>query len=537
MGSEMCIRDSRRAEAARIAAADAAGAAARAHLAIGASAAACAPSVLALYRPLDAAADGAQAAGSEAERMRSANRTDAARRLASLPASLLAVSPAGSGACRTASGTVGAHCWTVCMDASHLPCDVTDAVCYDTVSQRDVDGFKMCPSSPMATSCKLRCHQPPPPPSPSPSPSLGPSGDGGSGAQPAPFCVGPGVSMYMEGFASSLLGARGARSAGGRAQCVTLFVNGWVLDSRAKFGLGCVCCALLGIAVEALAVLRTRLGEAADPRAPDDGGQLLLPARARARRAAVLACHALQLTVAYLLMLGAMVYNVELFASIVLGLTVGHALFSEARRFESVDPCCAQPSGARGAGDGGANGGDGSAAGRLRVWASCCFPLGALPMSGPLASPETDMAVALRRTLIPAGHADSGAPAGAPASSALGPGTASSASDGPSASAPAVLALNVRGMVCTACSKRVGGALDAALASAGHGAAVRVLVDLEAERAELHGDKSAVAALRTADLVAAVCAHGYECSLATHGYECSLATHGAERAGGGGGGL
>ena len=52
--------------------------------------------------------------------------------------------------------------------------------------------------------------------------------------------------------------------------------------------------------------------------------------------------HGLQLLLAYLLMLAAMTYNMELFLSVIVGLTVGYATFNVNLPPPAVtEPCCA----------------------------------------------------------------------------------------------------------------------------------------------------------------------------------------------------
>jgi hypothetical protein len=154
-----------------------------------------------------------------------------------------------------------------------------------------------------------------------------------------PFCVGPGVSMYMQGFAATTRYPGAAGAAAPRAACVTLFFRSWVLDTPCKFAAGCLGLVGLGLLVELVAQVRARF--------------VKQPSRSKlARHAVALACHALQLFIGYLLMLAAMIYNAELFASVICGLVLGHALgrvygvgahTADADKSESVDACCAKP--------------------------------------------------------------------------------------------------------------------------------------------------------------------------------------------------
>jgi hypothetical protein len=54
-----------------------------------------------------------------------------------------------------------------------------------------------------------------------------------------------------------------------------------------------------------------------------------------------LCLHGMQVTLAYLLMLAAMTYSIELFVMTVMGLTTGHAFFNRKETPRpSADPCC-----------------------------------------------------------------------------------------------------------------------------------------------------------------------------------------------------
>jgi len=137
------------------------------------------------------------------------------------------------------------------------------------------------------------------------------------------FCRTPGTDMYMEGFQVT-----------GNAQnsCVILFFKIWTLDSRLKFGVGCVGVIILGIFVEFLLYVRRRL----------QGRGFCRWLRNPWRKAGIILLFTLNLVSGYLAMLVAMTYSVELFLCMVVGLVGGHAMFnSSAAVGESVDPCCA----------------------------------------------------------------------------------------------------------------------------------------------------------------------------------------------------
>merc|ERR1711934_1351635 len=138
------------------------------------------------------------------------------------------------------------------------------------------------------------------------------------------FCLpGSGTDMCMQGFTTS-----------GKAKdaCVILLFNSWVLNSREKFGIGCVGVIFLGIAIEAMLCLRRLL----------QSRRIVPRLRGLSRRAAIIFLFALNIASGYLAMLVAMTYSVELFICMVVGLVAGHAFFnSKAPVGESVDPCCA----------------------------------------------------------------------------------------------------------------------------------------------------------------------------------------------------
>eukprot|EP00092_Neocalanus_flemingeri_P002133 GFUD01002273.1.p1 GENE.GFUD01002273.1~~GFUD01002273.1.p1 ORF type:complete len:546 (-),score=175.52 GFUD01002273.1:534-2171(-) len=137
------------------------------------------------------------------------------------------------------------------------------------------------------------------------------------------FCNGYGTDMYMQGFTAS---------GNGKDACVILLFKSWVLDTRTKFGLGCVGVILLGVAVEGMLCLRRQL----------QGRRILLRISGVTRRVSIVLLFGLNIASGYLAMLVAMTYSVELFICMVIGLVVGHAIFNtEAAVGESVDPCCA----------------------------------------------------------------------------------------------------------------------------------------------------------------------------------------------------
>eukprot|EP00092_Neocalanus_flemingeri_P083625 GFUD01104975.1.p1 GENE.GFUD01104975.1~~GFUD01104975.1.p1 ORF type:complete len:361 (-),score=100.61 GFUD01104975.1:131-1192(-) len=205
-----------------------------------------------------------------------------------------------------------AFCW---MDCLELPttCPHTSVQCINTDEKpccTDPDNTENCEN--MDQSCHWECT------------ALPINGSTGSnGTTEDKFCNGYGTDMYMQGFTAS---------GNGKDACVILLFKSWVLDTRTKFGLGCVGVILLGVAVEGLLCLRRQL----------QSRRILLRISGVARRVSIVLLFGLNIASGYLAMLVAMTYSVELFICMVIGLVVGHAIFNtEAAVGESVDPCCA----------------------------------------------------------------------------------------------------------------------------------------------------------------------------------------------------
>lgn len=130
------------------------------------------------------------------------------------------------------------------------------------------------------------------------------------------FCTGEGMTMFMSGFASSLRHRwwRGSSATALRHKtpmCLNLLVDSWTLSSEAKFVWACVGVFWLGVTVEALAAVR---------RYRNRPGRRLESAMG----------YGLQLALGYLLMLAAMSYSIEIFASVIAGVILGHYLFRTA---------------------------------------------------------------------------------------------------------------------------------------------------------------------------------------------------------------
>ena len=131
------------------------------------------------------------------------------------------------------------------------------------------------------------------------------------------------TSMYMDGFHFSL--------SGGNLPCMVLFGSAFVLDEYWKFGLGMLVVFLMAATVEGIVLVRKRLGN--------------LRYRGLKRKKAILGVlFGVNMTLAYLAMLVAMTYSVELFASVILGLIAGHLYWKNENLTQSQDPCCATQS-------------------------------------------------------------------------------------------------------------------------------------------------------------------------------------------------
>ena len=190
-------------------------------------------------------------------------------------------------------------CWMQCMHTSE--CSVDEALCWNTATN------STCSPSGHDYDCALKCFGTDP------------------AAPPSAFCNGR-SSMYMTGF---------AWTGGGSTPCVILFFHGWALDTPGKFRLGCAGVFCLGLLVEWLVEWLVHLRRLLARERPASRQQ-----RVR-REAAAAALFGLNIAAAYLAMLVAMTYSVQLFLLVCLGLVAGHFLFNRrAPVAESADPCC-----------------------------------------------------------------------------------------------------------------------------------------------------------------------------------------------------
>jgi hypothetical protein len=201
-------------------------------------------------------------------------------------------------------------------------------MCVDTVTGDEVDGNIMCPSSAGMKACELQCPH---------SDSSGSTGTTGS-YMLNDFCLGPGISMAMNGFETT------SKSTAAETECVIFLFPTWVLDSSVKFAFACIGTFLTGVLIHALSKLRADIIKI----------PLFSTTSFPIKRGLLVIVYGLQITLSYLIMLVAMTYNTELFIMVVLGLTCGYALFSPDFHVNSnnakymvipsasSDPCCPQ---------------------------------------------------------------------------------------------------------------------------------------------------------------------------------------------------
>ena len=146
--------------------------------------------------------------------------------------------------------------------------------------------------------------------------------DGASGS--SGFCTGSGVTMFMDGF-HWVLGEEGL-------PCVALFWPQWSLDTTGKYVLACFGVMLLGFFTEILTFLRRRCRRA----------QLAARGReAAALKFAASALYGFKHLVAFLDMLVAMTYALELLLMVILGFCAGFlACNSWTAVKDGADHCC-----------------------------------------------------------------------------------------------------------------------------------------------------------------------------------------------------
>ena len=268
------------------------------------------------------------------------------------------------------------YCWMECMSAD---CGAI-AVCWDHEESRH------CPLDVHTTACRAEC----------PVDGAVSSGvivaDGSGSKGKIRFCKSK-TTMYMDGFQWSS-GKRKAQDGSGDMppDCVVLFFQSWVLDSRLKFVIAVIGVFLLSCCLEGIVVIRKRVtqrigvcgcpcreGSAATTASSSPLRKVAGADCCKAKtteRGNVAACmrnaatgfssraikvlrwigskplvlkatacvlYGFNIGLAYLIMLVAMTFSAELFLAVVAGLTVGHFVWQNekaAAGYESPEPCC-----------------------------------------------------------------------------------------------------------------------------------------------------------------------------------------------------
>jgi copper chaperone CopZ len=146
----------------------------------------------------------------------------------------------------------------------------------------------------------------------------------------ASFCT-DGTVMYMSGFVWEFEGNT----------CPVLLLPEWALNTRLKYYLGLLIVILMGFGSEALAYLRRTTAAG--------GGALTCcaPQSVMLRQGLDSTLHVMQIGTGYCLMLVAMTYHIPLFACVLIGLGLGHCFFAH-RKVDGLsaglggrpEPCC-----------------------------------------------------------------------------------------------------------------------------------------------------------------------------------------------------
>ena len=196
---------------------------------------------------------------------------------------------ADDGSC--AEGTI--YCWLSCQPIP-AGCDASTAVCQDSGTDKIwPDDFGANGGEAHCDSCSPACPA---------VPNESSNGQCNSNIPP--------TTMFMDGFSS------GTDS---NEPCVAFFFESWSLKSPELVFAACLFTIFLGMSIELCAKLRRKVRRAR--------GESLRRGSAMST-ALTLLLYAFQVTAGYLLMLVSMTYHVPLFFSVVIGLTLGHAVFS-----------------------------------------------------------------------------------------------------------------------------------------------------------------------------------------------------------------
>jgi copper chaperone CopZ len=192
------------------------------------------------------------------------------------------------------------YCWMQCVTTAHLSCAPENAMCVSDAGQICVADEDHVHDA----SCTPRC----------------PWGDSTSPGVAGDFCNGIMTDMHMTGFEWS----------GEASPCLILLFPGWELTDGARFWLAVAGTVLAGVFAEFLIYVRRRQRTSSDRqvlRLADRVWQLFLYTGNR--------------TLGYFVMLITMTYSVELFMAVIVGLSIGHAIFNlGAPSGEDMTPCC-----------------------------------------------------------------------------------------------------------------------------------------------------------------------------------------------------
>ncbi|KAG1679686.1 hypothetical protein FOA52_006205 [Chlamydomonas sp. UWO 241] len=204
------------------------------------------------------------------------------------------------------------YCWMQCMkipDGQSASCGKADLLCVDPTGRLWPEAFTNPSTGDVdhCFDCTVVCPSAPPP--------YNTGGFCNTNLQP--------TTMWMTSFQTSSKHA---------SPCVIYLFPTWVLNSGGKFAIACIGTVFLGVAVSALAFGRAHvMSIQINPK---------VQVQRAAKLVAVVAMFFTQIMFAYALMLVAMSFQVELFLMVVVGLALGHAIFSINVFKENVDACC-----------------------------------------------------------------------------------------------------------------------------------------------------------------------------------------------------
>lgn len=123
------------------------------------------------------------------------------------------------------------------------------------------------------------------------------------------FCKGMSMTMSMGGFQSSLFSQ-------GPADCITFLLTGWRLDCLGNFVGAMIFTFILAVVSEGIALGQNYVWDS-----------YLVGKSERQRKSIMTLLYGFQQLVGWILMLISMMFSVELFACVILGLVVGKLLF------------------------------------------------------------------------------------------------------------------------------------------------------------------------------------------------------------------